>query len=142
MNYSRMAMAGFAAWVVSLPIGFLINEVLLSELYAANVAAFRPYAEMMANLPYGFGMTLVGMQVFAYMFARGYEGGSGITEGARFGACAGLLIVLLGTGWNWVTTFISASLGLAMAGDLLVEAVLYGAIVGAVYRPLAKTKAA
>ena len=142
MNYSRIAMAGLVAWVVSLPIGFFVNEVLLSGLYAANAAAFRPDAEMMANLPYGFGMTLVGMQVFAYMFARGYEGGSGITEGARFGACAGLLIVLLGTGWNWVTTPISASLGLAMAVDLLVEAVLYGAIVGAVYRPLAKTKAA
>ncbi|MEQ1898860.1 MAG: hypothetical protein ABL971_15915 [Vicinamibacterales bacterium] len=142
MNYSRIAVAGFVAWVVSLPIGFLVNEVLLSGLYAANAAAFRPDAEMMANLPYGFGMTLVGMQVFAYMFARGYEGGSGISEGVRFGACAGLLIVLLGTGWNWVTTPISASLGLAMAIDLLVEAVLYGAIVGAVYRPLAGTKAA
>ena len=141
MNYSRIAIAGFVAWVVSVPIGFLVNEVLLSGLYASNVAAFRPDAEMMANLPYGFGMTLIGMQVFAYMFARGYEGGSGPSEGARFGACAGLLIVLLGTGWNWVTMPISGPLALAMALDMLVEAVLYGAIVGALYKPLTGTKA-
>ena len=34
MNYARIATAAVAAWVVSIGIGFLVNEVLLRDLDA------------------------------------------------------------------------------------------------------------
>jgi hypothetical protein len=55
MNYARIVTAAVVAWVVSIGIGFLVNQVLLSDLMLANAAAMRPEAEMTAKLPLGFG---------------------------------------------------------------------------------------
>ena len=51
MNFGRLAIAAVVAWIVSIPVGFL----------------------------------LVGFFAFAYAYARGFEGGSGVMEGVRFG---------------------------------------------------------
>jgi hypothetical protein len=134
MNVKRLAMGAIAAWVVSIPIGFVVNEYLLKGLYDANAAAYRPEAEIMANLPAGFGFTLFGMFVLAYMYVKGYEGGSGAVEGARFGVLAGLLLSLMAVNWIWATMPISFSLALAMMVDYVVEAALYGAIIGSIYK--------
>lgn len=134
MNVKRLAMGAVAGWVVSLGVGYLVNEVILKGLYAANASAFRPEAEMMANLPYGFAFTFVGMFVFAYAYAKGYEGGSGLGEGVRFGGLVGVLLSLLAINWIWATMPISFTLAGAMMIDNIVEYAIYGAIVGAIYK--------
>ena len=135
MNLGRVAMAAVVAWIVSLPVGFLVNNVLLAGVYTANQSAMRPTAAVEGNLPLGFVFLLLGFFAFAYMYAKGYEGGSGIMEGLRFGVCAGVLIIGFGIIWQYVLYPISGTLGVAITVDSLFEASLYGAIVGAIYKP-------
>lgn len=44
MNFARIALAGLAAWIASIPVGYLVNEVILNGLFTANEGAFRPDA--------------------------------------------------------------------------------------------------
>ena len=137
MNFARVAMAAVAAWVVSIPVGYVVNEIILKGVYTANATALRVEADVTANLPVAFGFMLVGFFVFAYAYAKGYEGGSGMTEGIRFGVIVALLIDCLSINWWWATTPIHASMAAATMIDYIVEYALYGAIVGAIYRPTA-----
>ena len=136
MNFARIAGAAAAAWVVSLPVGYVVNEILLKDMYRANAAAFRPEDALQANLPIGFAFTLLGFFAFAYAYAKGYEGTNGPMEGVRFGVLVAILLICFGLVWSYVTTPVAGSLIIAMAIDVIVEFALYGAIVGAIYRPV------
>ena len=135
MNFARVAAAAVVAWVVSLPVGFLVNDVLLAGLYAPNAAAMRPEAEMMATLPLGFVFLLIGFFAFAYAYARGYEGGNGVMEGLRFGLLVAVIVTGFGMIWHYVLYPITGSLAAAMIIDSILGLALYGAIVGAIYKP-------
>lgn len=134
MNVKRLAMGALAAWVVSIGVGFVVNNILLTGLYDANAAAYRPEAELMANLPAGFGFSLLGMFVLGYMYVKGYEGGSGVSEGGRFGALAGLLLSFAAVNWIWATMPISFTMAVVMMVDYVIEYALYGAIIGGIYK--------
>jgi hypothetical protein len=138
MNFARVAAAAVAAWVAYLPVGYVVNEVLLKGLFTANAAAFRPEQAIQANLPLGFAGALVGFFAFAYMFAKGYEGTNGTIEGIRFGVLVSLLLICFAIFWQYLVFPISASLSVAMLVDAVVEFALYGAIVGSIYKPVAK----
>jgi hypothetical protein len=116
-------------------VGYFVNDYLLMDLYAAHAALFRPEAEV--NVLLSFGARLLGFFVFAYMYAKGYEGTSGLQEGLRFGVLVGLLILGFASVWNYAALRVSDALGMAWTIDGLVEASLYGIIVGLVYRPRA-----
>jgi len=135
MNYPRVALAAVVAWIVSVAVGYFVNSYLLMDLYAAHETVFRPQAEM--NLLLGFGAQLLAFFVFAYMYAKGYEGTSGLQEGLRFGVLIGLLILGFASAWNYAVLRVSDALGMAWMIDGLVEMSLYGIIVGLVYRPRA-----
>ena len=137
MNFPRVAMAAIAAWILSLPIGYLVNEVILADVFAANAAALRPHDVIQSNLPLGFGFMLVGFFVFAYAYAKGYEGGSGVIEGVRFGVLVALMIVCFAIVWFYATTPINTTMFAAMAIDYIVEYSIYGAVVAAIYKPVA-----
>lgn len=138
MNFGRVAAAAVAAWVASMAVGYLVNGVLLTGVYAAETA-FRAQDQM--NLPVGFVSTLVGFFVFAYAYAKGYEGTSGVQEGLRYGVIVALLLVCFGLVWQYVLFPISTRLLAYMIVDTLVEFAIYGAIVGAIYRPAARPAA-
>jgi len=138
MNFARVAAAAVSAWVVSIPVGYVVNEILLKDMFLANAAAFRPQEAVMANVPIGFGFMLLGFFAFAYTYAKGYEGGVGAMEGIRFGVLVALMICSFALIWTYVTAPISGSLAAAMMIDGIVEFALYGAIVGAVYKPAEK----
>jgi hypothetical protein len=135
MNYGRIAAAAVVAWVVSVGLGFLVNNVLFAPLAAANVAVMRPEAQLMANLPIGLGFLLVGFFAFAYAYAKGYEGGKGVAEGIRFGVTVSLIVVGFGVVWQYVMFPITATYAAALMIDSVVELAIYGAIVGAIYKP-------
>jgi hypothetical protein len=135
MNYARIAAAAVVAWVVSLGIGFVVNMVVLADLARANTPPMRPESEIMGMLPLGFVFLLLGFFAFAYAYAKGYEGGSGLTEGIRFGVVMALIIIGFAGIWQYIVFPISESLTVAMVIDTLVESAIYGAIVGMVYRP-------
>jgi len=139
MNFARVAASAVAAWVVSLPVGFFVNEIVLADLLAANAAAMRPREALMANLPFGFAAALLGFFVFAYMYAKGYEGTNGTVEGIRFGVLTALFVSCFGLLWNWVVFPISGMMALATIVDRVAEMALYGAIVGTIYKPAARS---
>jgi hypothetical protein len=135
MNFGRIAAAAVVAWIVSLGVGFLVNDVLLTGIAAANVSVMRPEADLMANLPIGFAFLLIGFFAFAYAYAKGYEGGHGVVEGIRFGVLVALIVVGFGLIWQYVMFPITAAYAAAIIIDSILELALYGAIVGAIYRP-------
>jgi len=135
MNFARVAASALAAWVVSIPIGFVVNSVLLEDLYAANAAAMRPQEAVMANVPLGFAGMLVGFFAFAYMYAKGYEGTNGTLEGIRFGVLVALVVSGFGLVWQYVVFPISATMMIGSVVDSIVEMAIYGAIVGTIYKP-------
>ena len=137
MNFGRIAAAAVVAWIVSVGVGFLVNDVLLAGIAAANASALRPQSEIMGNLPIGFAFMFIGFFAFAYAYAKGYEGGDGVMEGIRFGVLVALIVIGFGLIWMYVAYPISASYAVAIVIDSIVECALYGAIIGAIYKPAA-----
>ena len=135
MNHTRVAIAAVVTWAVSLVVGFVVNDILLAGIYAPNQAVMRPEAQMTGMLPIGFVFLLLGFFSFAYMYAKGYEGGSGLAEGVRFGLCVGVLVVGFGLIWQYVLYPINGTMATAIIIDRLLESMLYGAIVGLIYKP-------
>jgi hypothetical protein len=133
VNFGRVAAAAIAAWVVYLGVGPLVNNVLLADLYAQHARVFRPQAEM--NVAFGLAAAVAGFFVFAYAYAKGYEGGAGVVEGLRFGVVVGLLLAAFSVAWNYVVLPVSGALAAAWIVDVIVEMAIYGAVVGLVYKP-------
>ncbi|MGH9148673.1 MAG: hypothetical protein ACRD1Q_18330 [Vicinamibacterales bacterium] len=137
MNHRRVVVAAVVTWAVSLVVGFVVNDIVLANIYAANQAVMRPEAQMTGMLPIGFVFLLLGFLAFAYMYAKGYEGGSGLMEGMRFGLCVGILVTGFGLIWQYVLYPITGPMAAAIIIDQLVESTFYGAIVGLIYKPAA-----
>jgi ABC-type multidrug transport system permease subunit len=135
MNLSRVALAGFVAWVAFCVIGFIANAVLMRELYEAHLAFMRPEAESNARLPLAFAVSLVAFFAFAYAYAKGYEGGAGVQEGLRFGVLVAVLLIGFGVIWEFMVYPLSRTFLLVRVVDVIVEFAIYGAIVGAIYKP-------
>jgi len=136
MNYARIALAAVAAWIASLGLRYLIHDIWLAHLYAANAWAFRHAEEIAPLLPIGFTAQLVACFAFAFAYAKGYEGdGSGIGEGVRFGLVVAVVIDGFAVVWNYVTEPIAARLGVLQLVASIGELGVYGAIVGAIYQP-------
>jgi hypothetical protein len=56
-------------------------------------------------------------------------------EGVRFGVLVALIVVGFGLIWQYVLYPIDATMSAAMIVDSVVELAIYGAVVGAIYRP-------
>ena len=136
MNFSRLALAALLAWGAFLLIGSFVHTVLLTDLYA-RATGIRADA---IHPSVGFGVALVGFFAFAYAYAKGYEGGSGVQEGMRFGVLVALMLISFAAVWGYVVFPISAGLAAALAIDYVVEFAIYGMIVGFVYRPAPRAR--
>jgi hypothetical protein len=113
-----------------------VNAVLLADVARANAAVLRPEAEFTANLPIGFAFLLLGFFAFSYAYAKGYEGGNGVMEGIRFGVIVAFIVIGFGVIWQYVVFPITPAFGAAIVIDTIVELAIYGAIVGAIYKPV------
>jgi hypothetical protein len=89
MNARRVVLAGVAAFVVTMAIGFAANEAFIGDVYVEYAtAAMRPREDRLTRLPYVFTVLLRGQIAFAYIYARGCPLRSGITEGVKLGLAA------------------------------------------------------
>jgi hypothetical protein len=136
MNFPRVAMAAITAWVVHFAMGFLVHSVLLNDVYMQHVSIMRPESEAMAILPVAVGVSLIGFFAFAYAYAKGYEGGSGLQEGLRFGVLVGIMLCSFAAIWQYMVWPASSSLLIAWLIDFIVEFAIYGMIVGMIYKPV------
>jgi hypothetical protein len=137
MNFARLALAAVAAWVLYMAMGYLVHGVLLRDTYLQYAGVMRPEAEANAILPVNFGLVLVGFFAFAYAYAKGYEGGSGVQEGLRFGVLVAIMLCTFVSIWQYMVWPAGRGLLAAWLVDYVVEFALYGMVVGVIYKPAA-----
>jgi len=133
LDFGRVAAAAVVAWLVHLALTGLVWGTLLPDFLRQFAGLFRPAGSM--NLVLGYGGSLAGFGVFAYAYAKGYEGGTGVVEGFRYGVLIGLLLAAFGGVWSYVMMPVSAMFAGAVIVDCIIEMAIYGAVVGLVYRP-------
>ncbi len=139
MNYSSLGLAALGGTVASFAFGFLVFWLLPGLIKEGHKypAIFRPKEEMMKVMPIGFVATFISILVVAIIFAMMHQGGSGTTQGARFGVLIGIFVVCAFALHNYVNLNIGLKLALMQAAAYFVQWTIVGIVIGLIYKPLA-----
>jgi hypothetical protein len=138
MNIPRIALASIAAFVAYFAIGFLtFTAGPLRREYEKYKILYRSPDSMKSVMPVGMLAMFAAMVVLTILYAGIYRGGSQLAAGARFGALIGLFAVCAFVIHNYVNLNIGIRLTIGQAIAYLVEWVVVGIVIGAVYRPIA-----
>lgn len=137
MNYGRLALATLGATAVYFALGGLLFGLgPLRREFEKYPAIYRTADDMKGVMAYGILAMLLSMLVLAVLYAMIYRGGSGATEGARFGALIGLFAVGSFVLHNYVNLNIGLKLTLEQALAYFIQWTLVGLVIGLIYRPL------
>jgi hypothetical protein len=139
MNYASLGLAALGGTVASFAFGFLVFWLLPGLIKEGHKypAVFRPKEEMMKVMPVGFVATFISILVVAIIFAMNHQGGSGTTEGVRFGVLIGIFVVCAFVLHNYVNLNIGLKLTLMQAAAYLLQWTIIGIVIGLIYKPLA-----
>jgi hypothetical protein len=138
MNPMRIALAAlgaFVAYFVSGGVMFVAMPWMKTE-FQKYPAVYRPHDSIMKVMPAGMAAMFVSIAVLAVTYAMGYHGGSGVVEGARFGALIGVFAMGAFTVHNFVNLNIGWKLTVQQSVAYFVEWVVVGMVIGAIYRPM------
>ena len=86
-------------------------------------------------MPAGMAAMFVAMIVLAVLYAMVYKGGSGLVEGARFGALIALYSVCSFVIHNYVNLKIGITLTIQQSIAYSIQWMLVGITIGLIYRP-------
>lgn len=138
MNYSRLALAALGGTVASFAFGFLVLWLVPALVDEAHKypAVFRAKEKMMTVMPVGLVATFIAILVAAMIFAMTRQGGSGITQGARFGVLIGIFVVCAFVLHNYVNLNIGLKLALEQVVVYFVQWIIIGIVIGLIYKPL------
>jgi hypothetical protein len=94
VNYPRLALAAAGATVAYFAFGFIVFGLLplLRNEYAKYPAIYRTQEDMKSVMPAGMIAMFVSILVLVVIYGLAYQGGSGVAEGARFGALIDCLL--------------------------------------------------
>ena len=139
MNYSSLGLAALGGTVASFAFGFFVFWLVPGLINEGHKypAVFRPKEEMKTVMPIGFVATFISILVVAIIFAMIHRGGSGTTEGARFGVLIGIFVVCAFVLHNYVNLNIGLKLALGQAVAYFVQWTIIGIVIGLIYKPLA-----
>ncbi len=139
MNYSSLGLAALGGTVASFAFGFLVFWLLPGLVKEGHKypAVFRPKEEMMKVMPIGFVATFISILVVAIIFAMMHQGGSGTTQGARFGVLIGIFVVCAFVLHNYVNLNIGLKLALMQSVTYFLQWTIIGIVIGLIYKPLA-----
>lgn len=135
----RFIIAFFAAYIFLFVWGWLLNGVLLKDVYAETPNLWRSQSEMMSL----FHWIIIGqaLVVFAFVtiYASGFAGG-GVIAGIRLGILLEIAAIGMRLGFYAVQPIPGK---LILYGSLggLIEMIAVGAMVGAIYKPAPSGKA-
>jgi hypothetical protein len=136
MNYTRIVLAAVVATIVDLAYGFVVYGNLLAGSFVNFPGVYRPMDAQLAYMPALCGGILIAMLAGATIYAKGYEGGRGATEGARFG----FLMAFVAIGYSVIVNYATMNLGrrhtLMMGAASLAEWILAGMVIGLMYKPV------
>jgi hypothetical protein len=141
MNHKRIALAAVAATIADFAYGFLVYGTLLTSSFAAQGDVYRPPDTQTAYMGIGALGILLAMIAASVIYAKGYEGGSGVQEGARFGFLMALFAIGYSSLVNYATIRLEARHTAMMAAAALGEWVLAGVVIGLVYKPRSASRA-
>ena len=134
----RFIIAFFAAYIFLFVWGWLLNGVLLKDVYAETPNLWRSQSEMKSL----FHWIIVGqaLVVFAFVmiYASGFAGG-GVIAGIRLGILLEIAAIGMRLGFYAVQPIPGK---LILYGSLggLIEMIIVGAMVGAIYKPAPSAK--
>ena len=139
MNYTRLGLAALGGMVASFAFGFLVMWLVPALLEEGHKypAVFRPKEEMMTVMPIGMVATFIAILVAAIIFAMIHPGGSGATEGVRFGVLIGIFVVCAFVLHNYMNFNIGLKLALGQAAAYFFQWTIVGIVIGLIYKPLA-----
>jgi len=137
MNISRILLAALGAFVAYFVIGGLSFTLLpsLRTEFLKYPAVYRSHGGIKSVMPAGMAAMFVAMLVLSVIYAMLCRGGSGIIEGARFGALIGVFVVCAFVLHNYVNLNIGLKLTLEQAVAYFVEWTVAGIVIGLIYRP-------
>jgi hypothetical protein len=139
LNYSGIALSALGATVAYFVSGGLFFGVLphLRREFRKYPAVYRNEEGIKATMPFGMAAMFLSILMLAVIYALAYQGGSGVAEGARFGALIGVFAVGAFVVHNYVNLNIGVRLTLGQSIAYLVEWTLVGIVMGLIYKPVA-----
>jgi hypothetical protein len=139
MNFVRIALATLGALVAYMMLGGLMFGLVpsLKVEFLKYPAVYRSQEGQMSYMPIGMAAMFVAMLALAAMYAIAYQGGSGLAEGARFGALIGVFAIGAFVVHNYVNLNIGLKLTLQQSAAYFFEWLVTGIVIGLIYRPVA-----
>ena len=135
MRPSRIVLAALGAFVAYFVIGGLLFAVLpsLRTEFLKYPAVYRPKEGQLSHMPAGMAAMFLAVLALAVIYAMLYQGGSGVAEGARFGALIGVFAIGAFVVHNYVNLNIGLKLTLQQAAAYFLEWVVTGIVIGLIY---------
>ena len=137
MNTTRIALATLGGFVAYFAIGGLTFAFLpsLKSEFRKYPAVYRSHEGIMSTMPFGMAAMLLAILALAVLYAMSYRGGSGLVEGARFGALVGIFAFGAFVVHNYVNLNIGLRLTLQQGVAYFLEWTITGLVIGLIYRP-------
>ena len=135
MNIPRIALAAMGAFVAYFVLGGLSFVLLPLRNEFKYPAVYRSQEGIKSVMPAGMAAMFLAMVVLAVIYAMLYHGGSGVVEGARFGALIGVFAIGAFVVHNYVNLNIGLRLTVEQAAAYFVEWTVVGMVIGLIYRP-------
>jgi hypothetical protein len=130
----RFVFSFIAAYVFIFLWGWLLNGVFLKDVYAQTPNLWRPQSEMMSLFHWIImGQALI-VFAFVMIYATGFAGGGAIA-GIRLGILLEIAAIGMRLGFYAVQPIPGKLILYGSVGGL-VEMIIVGAIVGAIYKPV------
>jgi len=133
MNRKLYIIAALAVFVLMAAFGWLLDGVVLSQLYDITKGIWRDQASREALTPLLFLNYFVVSFVFVALFVRGYRR-KGWAEGVRFGLVFGLVIATISAIEKFVLLEIPVQLALGWFMGILLEYMIMGLTIALIYR--------
>ncbi len=142
MNYGRIVVAAFAATIVFFVIGFLGEGLLFRKDFGPYSNLYRSSESISKYMPIGLLSLLVAMFALSMIYASWFSGagsGSAISQGVRFGLLVGVFAACIHPITNFITMNLGAKLSVEITISTIVQWILVGAVIAAIYKPAMAT---
>jgi hypothetical protein len=138
MNYTRIALASLGAFVAYMALGGLLFAAIpsLKGEFLKYPAVYRSREGQMSHMPTGMAAMLLAMVVLSVLYAMIYKDGSGVAQGAVFGALIGVYAIGSFVLHNYVNLNIGIRTTAFSAIAYFVEWTVVGVVIGMIYRPV------
>lgn len=138
MNYTRIMVASFAAFVAYFVFGGLWTAIpSVRDEFRNYPNIYRSKEGIMSVMPFGMAAMFAAILALTVVFALLRHQGAGLLEGTRFGALIGVFAVGSFVIHNYVNLNIGLKLTLQQGAAYFVQWVVVGLVIGAIYRPIA-----